>query len=70
MGTFGRADVPQRLINQSLYHEILLLQPGHNASNGLKVDQDDPKGGFKPGSVMICNTNSYGFGCCLATSVC
>ena len=40
------------------------------ASNGPKVDQDDPKGGFKPGSVMICNTNSYGFGCCFAASIC
>ena len=26
VGTFGRADVPQRLINQSLYQEILHLQ--------------------------------------------
>ena len=26
IGTFGRADVPQRLINQSLYQEIQLLQ--------------------------------------------
>ena len=26
LGTFGRADVPQRLINQSLYQEIILLQ--------------------------------------------
>ena len=26
LGTFGRASVPQRLINQSLYQEILLLQ--------------------------------------------
>ena len=25
-GTFGRADVPQRLINQSLYKKILVLQ--------------------------------------------
>jgi hypothetical protein len=26
VGTFGRADVPQRLITQSIYHEIILLQ--------------------------------------------
>ena len=26
LGTFGRASVPQRLINQSLYQEMLLLQ--------------------------------------------
>jgi hypothetical protein len=26
LGTFGRASVPQRLINQSLYQEMLLLK--------------------------------------------
>ena len=47
LGTFGRASVPQRLINQSFYQEILLLQtfndiggkvlkPEKNSASNLK----------------------------------
>ena len=32
LGTFGRASVPQRLKNQSLYHEILPLQKFNDIS--------------------------------------
>ena len=32
LGTFGRASVPQRLLNQSLYQEMLLLQKFNDIS--------------------------------------
>ena len=40
IGTFGGADVPQRLINKSLYPEILLLQK-FNAIGGKVLKPGD-----------------------------
>ena len=52
--TFGRASVPQRLRNQSLYHEILLLQK-FDARRGkvLKPNKTDPPASEKKGPVFL-----------------
>ena len=43
VGTFGRADVPQRLINQSLYQEILHLQKFNDIGGKvLKAKNNQP----------------------------
>jgi hypothetical protein len=42
LGTFGRNDVPQRIINQSLYQEILLLQKFNDIGGKVLKQKNKP----------------------------
>ena len=54
LGTFGRADVPQRLLNQSLYQEMLRLQKFNDIGGKvLKPNKNQPPTSRKNQAVLF-----------------